>query len=286
MSFRIFLNSALVCFALFFVLGCETKKVIAGEILSDTKAENSKEAERKKILENYLGDINFTNLIAINIANCLRQVLFLGEPVSSPEPGVLGVRVLEAAGGTKSIAVVPILPGDEDVSAEWELEIMSGPSFKAEFPLLILGGAKISHFWNGLMMLREGSRVVAFATGAFEAINDPFDREVADEYCAYAILFEVLDQEGGEKYKKILLEKAELIRKRFLKDKSYLSIDFSDEHSLNDAFDEAPVTEGEIHLRWQILWIHATFVAMENMNNFKNEKRAKIEYMETLLKNF
>lgn len=247
--------------------------------------DSEEDRARKKLFESYLDPLDENNPAAVNIINSLRKILFLAKPVGFSEVGMRVIETLEAFEDSKFIPVVPMLNGDEKIGPEWEIEI-KGPTFMQDPPMLIVKEEKISSFWKKLSMLHEGSHVFSFAVKAFESIEDPLDKKVVDEYCAYTLIFEILDKKGGEEYKKILFEKAILIREQFLKDKSYLPPDFSEAGRLNGAFAEPPLSPDEIHLRWQVLWIHSTFVAMEQLNvDSKEKERAKMKYIFILFEN-
>lgn len=283
------LNSVSLGFILFLILGCGQKQAPVNKILSDPVelTQESKEDKRRKVVEDSINDISHNNPAAIKIAQGLRCTLYLAEPVSSPDKDFLGIRVLEEAGGCKSIAVVPILPGDEEVGPDWESEILlaQGSVFHSEFPLLILGGEKISHFWNGLVMLRQGSRVLSFVSGVFDSIKDPLRKEAVNEYSAYTLIFEVLIEEGGEKYKKIIRHKADIVKAKFVKEgkKSYSLLDLEYVRELDEAFG-APLSDSEEFIRWQVLCLHAIFMAIDELNNDRETReKAKIDYLQSIL---
>lgn len=283
------LNSVSLGFVLFLILGCGQEQTPVNKILSDPVelTQESKEDQRRKIVEDSINDISRNNPSAAKIAQALRCTLYLAEPVSYPEKDFLTIRALEKVGDCKSIAVYPVLPGDEEVGPDWEFEIMStqGPVFHPEFPLLILGSEKISHFWNGLAMLRQGSRVLSFTGGVFDSIKDPVSKEAVNEYCAYTLVFEVLIKEGGERYKKIIRDKASIIKAKFVNEGKgkYSLLDSEDVRDLDEIFG-VPLSDSEEHIRWQTFCLHAIFMAIDELNkDRKTREEAKIDYLRSVL---
>ncbi|KKP82175.1 MAG: hypothetical protein UR83_C0056G0012 [Candidatus Moranbacteria bacterium GW2011_GWF2_35_54] len=254
----------------------EMPDLVSEELLKCTSADDSDDSARRELFESYMDPLDEDNPVAVNVINSLREILFLAKPASLDNSSMLVISTLEAIDGSKFIPVVPMLSGDEEIGPEWEIEI-KGPTFVQDPPMLIVKDEEMLSYWKRISMLHEGSHILSFVTKAFESIENPLDRRAIDEYCAYTLIFEILDKKGGEEYKKILSEKAALIKEKFLKDKAYLAIDFSEAERLNNAFAEAP----------QILWIHSTFMAMEqlNANNDKEGKQAKINYMFALFEN-
>lgn len=283
------LKASVIFFVVFFLPICSLGDVamIIKSASNYVVEDSSHYQERKKIFEDCVNSIDKDDSAAINIARIFREFFYIAEPINSVDGDTLGVRVLEGAGGLKTIAAVPILPGDEEAGVEWEFEIMShrGVSFIPDFPMLVIIDNGISDFWKGLVMVRKGSHIASFISGAFESITDPLENRVVNEYCAYSLVFGILNKKGGKKYKEILSEKVDLIKAQFLKDGTYLSLDLTEADKLNNAFAEAPMSEDEIFLRWENLWLHSTFVAIEELNKEdRDKKRAKINYLVSILR--
>lgn len=244
--------------------------------------------KRKQILDKWIGSMDSDNTAVANIAEILRNVLYVAEPAPSRKDFDLGIRVLEEAGENKFIPAVVVLPGDENVGLSWEEKIRSfwGSLFIPDYPLIIIRDDKVSDFWRGIIMLYQGSHVASYFLGSFDSIEDSVSRIVVGEYCAYKLISDVLDQKGGQKYQKILDEKVSLIQSQFQENGIYLLPDFSGEERLNDAFVEAPLSPEEIHVRWKIFWIHAVFKAIESLDkddDKRSQEKTKINYIFALL---
>lgn len=272
--------------------GCAT--AISGddrkEILSSQNSNkfSSSYEKRKQIFDKWIGSMGSDNIAIANIAEILRNVLYMAEPVSSPEGCDLGIMVLEDTGENKFIPVVAVLPGDEDIGPDWEFKIGSfwGLLFIPDYPLVIIRDDKVSDFWREIIMIYQGSHIASYLLGSSDYTEDPASQIVVGEYCAYKLIVDVLDQKGGQKYQEILNEKVSFIKNQFRESGNYLSPDFSDEEKLNNAFTEAPLSPGEIHVRWKILWMHSTFKAIESLNanlDKKSREKIKIDYLFSLL---
>ncbi|HBI16861.1 MAG: hypothetical protein UR60_C0015G0020 [Candidatus Moranbacteria bacterium GW2011_GWF2_34_56] len=240
--------------------------------------------KRKQILDKWIGSMDSDNAAVANIAEILRNVLYVAEPAPSHKDFDLGIRVLEEVGENKFIPVVVVLAGDEDIGLAWEEKIRSfwGLLFVADYPLAIIRDDKVSDFWRGIIMLYQGSHVASYLLGSFDSVEDSVSRIVVGEYCAYKLISDVLDQKGGQKYQKILDEKVSLIQSQFQENGIYLLPDFSEEERLNDVFAEAPLSTEEIHVRWKIFWIHAVFKSIESSDidaDKRSQEKTKINYL-------
>lgn len=243
--------------------------------------------KRKQILDKWIGSMDSDNVAVANIAEILRNVLYVAEPAPSRKDSDLAIRVLEKPGENKFIPVVVVLVGDENIGLAWEEKIRSfwGLLFIPDCPLVIIRDDKVSDFWRGIIMLYQGSHVASYLLGSFDSIEDSVSRIVVGEYCAYKLISDVLDQKGGQKYQEILDEKVSLIQSQFQENGIYLLPDFSEENRLNDAFVETPLSPEEIHVRWKMFWIHAVFKAIESSDrdvDKRKQEKVKINYLFTL----
>lgn len=241
--------------------------------------------KRKQIIDKWIGAMDNDNIVIAKIAEILRRSIYMVEPAPSPRGYDLGIRVLEEA-DVNNIPVVAILPGDEDVGLDWESKIRSfwGALFIPDYPMVIIRNDEISNFWRGIIMVYQGVHVTSYILSSFDDIENPITRMAVGEFCAYNLIFDVLNRKGGDKYQEILKEKTLFIKSQFGEKGVYLPPDFLEEDRLNDVFGEAPFSSEEVHVRWKIFWIHSVFKAIEELNEDKKiQDGEKIEYLIMLL---
>lgn len=248
----------------------------------------SKDNERRKILTEWFEKMNFDDSEARDIVNELKASLYLVKPAPFHGEGGIVFETMEKVSGFKVMPVAVILKGDEEAGPTWKKTITEfpGPTFDLYPPLLVLKDGKFSDFWKKITFLYQGRKVMSYVWQEFELPKDSLKYVVTTDFYSYSLVFKVLAQEGGNNYQKLLSEKAELIKQRFLKNKTYLPPDYSEAEKLSNIFDEKPFSPEEIRLRWKFFWVHSTFLAMEQLgSNNEHGEYLKILYLEALHRN-
>jgi hypothetical protein len=199
------------------------------------------------------------------IVNFLKKYGLPVVPVAS-EKG-LAFKIV-GNGENKKFAIAALLPGDEKLSPQWAKEIKKDQAafyIASDHRVLVLkNGIRMSELWRGLILIHEGTHVLAHVGNAFTSLPLGLKRRSADEVIAYTYEKIAIMGMFGVKYDRLVKEEAKKIEVTFRKDRSAALPDYSEAGKLDAVFGK-PLSEMERGIRYSTFWIHSVFQAIENI---------------------